>query len=182
MPRRLHSVEELEGLRAACRQADDPARPCLTVCAGSGCSASGAHEVLRALHKALDRSGLQEKVDVKSSGCHGFCEKGPLMIVWPEGVFYNRVAARDAADIVASLSNGRRPVERLLYRDPVSGEQVVHEEDVPFYARQQRILFGNNGKIDPKTIEDYLRVAGYSALARAVSRLTPEDVLESVKH
>ena len=180
MPK-LQSVEELDALRAACLQARDPARLCLTVCAGSGCSASGAHDLLRALRRGLQQQGLQDAVDVRSTGCHGFCEKGPVMIVWPEGVFYNRVAPRDAADIVASVSNGRRPVERLLYADPVSGQRVTREQDVPFYRRQQRILFGNNGRIDPKSINDYLRVGGYTALARVLSEFTPDRVVEVVK-
>ncbi|MFQ5694778.1 MAG: NADH-ubiquinone oxidoreductase-F iron-sulfur binding region domain-containing protein, partial [Terriglobia bacterium] len=180
MPK-LQSVEKLDALRAACLQARDPGRLCLTVCAGSGCSASGAPDLLRALRRGLQQQGLQDAVDVRSTGCHGFCEKGPVMIVWPEGVFYNRVAPRDAADIVASVSNGRRPVERLLYADPVSGQRVTREQDVPFYRRQQRILFGNNGRIDPKSINDYLRVGGYTALARALSEFTPERVVEVVK-
>ncbi|MFQ5662531.1 MAG: NADH-ubiquinone oxidoreductase-F iron-sulfur binding region domain-containing protein [Terriglobia bacterium] len=180
MPK-LQSVEELEALRTACRERRDPQRPCLTLCAGSGCTASGAHDVLRALRRAVERQGLQEAVEVKSTGCHGFCAKGPVMIVWPEGIFYNRVTPPDAADIVASISNGRRPVERLLYRDPVTGERVLREDEVPFYRRQRRILFANNGRIDPKQIEDYLRVGGYTALRRVLAALTPEQVVEGVK-
>jgi NADH:ubiquinone oxidoreductase subunit F (NADH-binding)/(2Fe-2S) ferredoxin/NAD-dependent dihydropyrimidine dehydrogenase PreA subunit len=151
------------------------------VCAGSGCTAAGAQEVLQALRRSLEHQGLEGAVELKSTGCHGFCEKGPLAIVWPEGVFYNHVKAGDAAAIVASASNGRRPVERLLYQDPVSGERVIREEDVPFYRRQQRVLFGNNGRIDPKSIDDYLRVGGYSALGKVLAELTPEQVVEAVK-
>lgn len=180
MPK-LQSAQELEALRAACRQAREPEKRCVAVCAGSGCTASGAQDVLLALGKSLERSDLQGAVDVKSTGCHGFCEKGPVMIVWPEGIFYNRVAARDTTEIVASMVNGQRPVERLLYEDPVSGQRVLREEDVPFYRRQQRVLFGNNGKIDPKSIEDYLRVGGYAALAQALTQLTPEQVVDRVK-
>ena len=180
MPK-LHSVQELNELRTACLAAADSSRPCLTVCAGSGCTAAGANEVLEALRRGLEKRGLEDKVTVKSTGCHGFCEKGPLMIVWPEGVFYNRVAPADAAALIASVSNGRRPVERLLYKDPVSGKTVLREDEVPFYARQQRVLFGNNGRIDPKQIEDYLRVGGYAALAKVVSGLTPEEVIGSVQ-
>ena len=180
MPR-LHSAPELEALRVECLQARDPAKPCLSVCTGTGCTASGAYEVIESLRKSLERSGLQETVGVKKTGCHGFCEKGPLTIVWPEGVFYNSVAARDARDIVASLGNGRRPVERLLYRDPATGEQVLREDEVPFYRRQQRLLFGNNGKIDPKNIKDYLSVGGYSALPRVLSEFSSEQVVEWVK-
>ena len=167
MPR-LMSVEELESFRAELRAARDPKRPCLTVCAGSGCTAAGAHDVLAGLRKMLEKHGLQDAIDLKSTGCHGFCERGPLMIVWPEGTFYNQVVASDASAIVASVSNGHVPVEKLLYRDPVSGKRVIHEEEVPFYARQQRVLFGNNGKIDPKDIKDYLHVGGYAALARVL--------------
>jgi len=179
MPK-LQSAEELEEFRAACREVCHPEKPCIAVCSGSGCTASGAPDVLTSLAKQLQRLGLRDAVDLKSTGCHGFCEKGPVMIVWPEGTFYNRATARDASAIAASLSDGHHPVERLLYQDPVSGERVLREEDVPFYRRQQRILFGNNGKIDPKSIEDYLRVGGYAALARALTQSTPEQVVEWV--
>ncbi|MFI5106071.1 MAG: (2Fe-2S) ferredoxin domain-containing protein, partial [Terriglobales bacterium] len=99
MPR-LNSIEQLETLRADCIAASDAKRPCLTVCAGSGCSAAGAEDLLTALRKAVDKAGMQDKIDVKSTGCHGFCERGPVMLVWPEGTFYNRVTAASAADIV----------------------------------------------------------------------------------
>jgi NADH:ubiquinone oxidoreductase subunit F (NADH-binding)/(2Fe-2S) ferredoxin/NAD-dependent dihydropyrimidine dehydrogenase PreA subunit len=177
---KLQSAKELEEFRATCREVRHPEKPCIAVCSGSGCTASGAPDVLTSLARYLQRFGLQDAVDLKSTGCHGFCEKGPVMIVWPEGTFYNRVTARDASAIVTSLSDGHHPVERLLYQDPVSGERVLREEDVPFYRRQQRVLFGNNGKIDPKSIEDYLRVGGYTALARALTELTPEQVVEWV--
>ncbi len=181
MPTQLRSIAELEAQRALCLKARAAAKPCLSVCTGSGCSATGAHDVIEALRKALERAGLQDAVDVKSTGCHGFCEKGPLTLVWPEGLFYNRVAARDAKDIVASLSNGRRPVERLLYQDPSTGARILREDEVPFYAHQQRILFGNNGKIDPRSIEDYLSVGGYAALAHVLTELAPEQVVDWVK-
>jgi NADH-quinone oxidoreductase subunit F len=176
----LHSVNELEELRTACRSARDPKKPCLTVCAGSGCSASGANEVVAALQKALEKSGMADQIDVRSTGCHGFCERGPVMLVWPEGIFYNKVLPPDAAAIVASVTNGHKPVERLLYEDPVTKQRILHEHEVPFYARQQRILFGNNGQIDPKSLEDYLRVGGYTALAKVVTKFTPEMVVSEV--
>jgi NADH-quinone oxidoreductase subunit F len=179
MPR-LNSVKELETYRAQCLAGSDPNRPCLTVCAGSGCTAAGAEDVLAALRKSLEKHGLQDKIDVKSTGCHGFCEKGPVMIVWPEGTFYNGVGAGNAADIVASVSDGHKPVEKLLYKDPVTGQKVHKEDEVPFYAHQQRVLFGSNGRIDPKNIGDYLRVGGYTALAKVLETQTPEKVVESI--
>jgi len=181
MPK-LESIRDLEQFRDVCLASLDAKKPCLTVCAGSGCTASGAHDVIAGLNKNLEKLGLADKIDVKSTGCHGFCEKGPVMIVWPDGVFYNRVTSRDAAAIVASATNGRVPVEKLLYQDPQTGERVIHENDVPFYARQQRILFGNNGRIDPRQIEDYLRVGGYTALAKVLGNATSgEAIVEEIK-
>ncbi|MBI1738756.1 MAG: NADH-quinone oxidoreductase subunit NuoF [Acidobacteria bacterium] len=181
MPK-LESIRELEQFREGCLAGRDAQKPCLTVCAGSGCTASGAHDVIAGLKKNLEKLGLADKIDVKSTGCHGFCEKGPVMIVWPDGIFYNRVTSRDAAAIVGSATNGRKPVEKLLYQDPQTGERVLHENDVPFYARQQRVLFGNNGRIDPRQIEDYLRVGGYRALAKVLRNKMPgEAIVEEIR-
>jgi NADH-quinone oxidoreductase subunit F len=177
---KLKSPHEVKELRL-CLEASETVRPCISVCAGSGCNASGAQNVLQALHRELDKRGLAGTIDVKSTGCHGFCEKGPVMIVWPEKVFYNGVSQSDAKDIVNSVTNGHKPVEKLLYKDPVTGERVLHEHEVPFYARQQRILFGNNGKIDPKDIRDYIKVGGYSALGKALTDYSREKVVEEVK-
>jgi NADH:ubiquinone oxidoreductase subunit F (NADH-binding)/(2Fe-2S) ferredoxin/NAD-dependent dihydropyrimidine dehydrogenase PreA subunit len=179
MPK-LKSPHEVKELRL-CLEASETTRPCISVCAGSGCKASGAENVLQSLHCELKKRGLQGTIEVKSTGCHGFCERGPVMIVWPEKVFYNGVTQSDAKDIVNSVSNGHKPVERLLYKDPISGQRILHEHDVPFYARQQRILFGNNGKIDPKDIRDYIKVGGYSALGRVLTDFSGEQVVEAVK-
>ncbi|HXZ27212.1 MAG TPA: NADH-quinone oxidoreductase subunit NuoF [Terriglobales bacterium] len=176
----LRSVKELETFRAQCREGHDPQRPCLTVCAGSGCTASGAHEVLAGLRAELAQRGLEGAIDVKSTGCHGFCERGPLMIIWPEGTFYNQVTVHHVREIVASVGNGRQPVEKLLYVDPASGRRVLKEDEVPFYARQQRILFGNNGRIDPKEIRDYLQVGGYQALGGVLSGRSAEEVVGEI--
>ena len=177
---RFQSPRELEARRAQCLRQEDPGKTCLTICAGSGCTASGALDVIASLEKNLREHNLDGKVNFKSTGCHGFCEKGPVMIIWPEGIFYNRVTASDARKIVSSVTNGREPVKNLLYHDPSTGESVLHEEDVPFYRRQKRILFGKNGRIDPKSIDDYLRVGGYAGLARALSELTPAEVTEEI--
>lgn len=179
MPR-MNSIKELEKFRASCMEEVDPNRACLTVCAGSGCTSAGAEDVLSALRKQVEFKGLKDKVDVKSTGCHGFCEKGPVMIVWPEGTFYNKVGIGNVDDLVASVSNGHKPVEKLLYIDPVTGEKVHKEEEVPFYARQTRILFGNNGRIDPKNIHDYLRVGGYKALEKVFNSMNPDSVVETI--
>ncbi len=176
----LLTIEELEAYRQRCVAAADPERIRVTVCAGSGCSAAGAHDVLKNLRAAVSGAGLEAQIEVKSTGCHGFCEKGPVMIIWPEGTFYNQVKPPDAKAIIASLSNGRQPVERLLFKDPQTGQRILRENQVPFYARQMRILFGNNGQIDPKNIEDYLRVGGYGALSKVLSGMQPDQVIEEI--
>jgi len=172
-----HEVKELQ----LCLEASETSRPCISVCAGSGCKASGADNVLASLHREVEKRGLQGTIDIKSTGCHGFCEKGPVMIVWPDKVFYNGVSLSDAKEIVNSVTDKHKPVEKLLYKDPTTGKRVLHENDVPFYAGQQRILFGNNGKIDPKDIRDYIKVGGYAALGKALTDLSPEQVVEEVK-
>jgi NADH-quinone oxidoreductase subunit F len=177
---KLKSPHELQELRL-CLEASETTRPCISVCAGSGCKASGADNVLSALHKELEKRNLAGSIDVKSTGCHGFCEKGPVMIVWPEKVFYNGVSQSDATDIVNSVTNGHAPVEKLLYKDPNTGQRVLHEHEVPFYALQTRILFGNNGKIDPKDLRDYIKVGGYSALCKVLTDFKPEQVVDEVK-
>jgi NADH-quinone oxidoreductase subunit F len=172
-----HEIKELQ----LCLEASETARPCISVCAGSGCKASGADSVLASLHKEVEKRGLEGTVDIKSTGCHGFCEKGPVMIVWPEKVFYNGVSLSDAKDIVNSVTNGHKPVEKLLYKDPSTGNRVLHENDVPFYAGQKRILFGNNGKIDPKDIRDYIKVGGYAALGKVLTGFSCQQVVDEVK-
>src|SRR5581483_5071382 len=177
---KLKSHHDLKEMRL-CLEAFETARPCISVCAGSGCKASGADNVLASLHKELEARGLSGSIDVKSTGCHGFCEKGPVMIVWPEKTFYNGVSQSDAKDIVKSVSNGHKPVEKLLYKDPRTGERIVHEDEVPFYAMQTRILFGNNGKLDPKDIRDYIKVGGYTALSHVLTDFSREQVVAAVK-
>ena len=177
---KLKSHHELKEMRL-CLEASETARPCISVCAGSGCKASGADNVLTSLHKELEKRGLAGSIEVKSTGCHGFCEKGPVMIVWPEKVFYNGVSQSDAKDIVNSVTNGHKPVEKLLYKDLHTGQRIVHEDEVPFYALQTRILFGNNGKLDPKDIRDYIKVGGYTGLSHALTNFTREQVVETVK-
>jgi NADH:ubiquinone oxidoreductase subunit F (NADH-binding)/(2Fe-2S) ferredoxin/NAD-dependent dihydropyrimidine dehydrogenase PreA subunit len=177
---KLKSPHEVKELRL-CLEASETARPTISVCASATCGmASGAEEVYAAFQKELRRVDAVGIIDLKSTGCHGLCEKEPTVMIWPDRVFYNKVGPSDAKNIVASLMNGHKPVEKLLYKGP-DGERIVHEHEIAFYARQQRNLFGNNSRIDPKQIRDYIRIGGYSALARVLSEFSPEQVVEEVK-
>jgi NADH-quinone oxidoreductase subunit F len=153
----------------------------LFVCQGTGCL-SGRSDLIRVrLEEEIKRLGLEERVKVKFSGCHGFCERGPIVDVDPEGIFYTEVKPEDAEDIAASLLPGGKPVERLFYRDPVTGEAIPHYTEVPFYSKQQRLILRGCGHINPEEIEDYLAIGGYQALKTALFEMTPEQVIEEVK-
>jgi NADH:ubiquinone oxidoreductase subunit F (NADH-binding)/(2Fe-2S) ferredoxin/ferredoxin len=180
MPR-INSPAELEEFRKDIMSKRDPKRPCIAVCTGTGCLALGAAKVVAAIKEELKKQGLQGKVDVKEPGCPGFCERGPLIVIHPEEICYLRVQPTDAEEIISQTILAKKIIDRLLYVDPITGEKIVHESEIPFYKNQKRHLLGNNIKIDPKSIVDYLAVGGYSALAKALSQETPEQVVEMVK-
>jgi NADH:ubiquinone oxidoreductase subunit F (NADH-binding)/(2Fe-2S) ferredoxin/ferredoxin len=180
MPR-INSPAELEEFRKDIISKRDPKRPCIAVCTGTGCLALGAAKVVAAFKEELKKQGLQTKVDIKETGCPGFCEKGPLIVIHPEEICYLRVQPSDAEEIVSQTILGKKVIDRLLYVDPLTDEKIVRESEIPFYKNQMRRLIGNNIKIDPKSIDDYLAVGGYSALAKALGQETPEQVVEMVK-
>jgi len=180
MMARINSPTELEELRQEILSQRDPNKPCLTICSGTGCHAYGSEKVNSAFVEEVKRQGLESKVDIRRTGCHGFCERGTLIVIYPEEICYIQVQPEDAAEVVQSIKDGK-VVERLLYTDPVSAKKIVREAEIPFYKNQSRIVFGNNRRIDPKSIEDYLALGGYSALAKALFQMTPEQVLEEVK-
>ncbi len=177
---RLSSPEELAKLQGSIISKRDENKPCITICSGTGCHAFGCEKVTEAFREEVKRLGLEEKVDIRTTGCHGFCERGPLVVIRPRDIFYQRVKAGDAPEIVAETILKDNILDRLLYTDG-SGKKLIHEHEVPFYARQKRFVFGNNGYIDPTLIEDYLAVGGYSALGKVLSETKPEAVIEEIK-
>ena len=117
---------------------------------------------------------------IKTTGCHGFCSRGPLVIIQPQGIFYQKVAPKDCQELVETTLLKNESVERLLYEDPATGEKIVHHGDIPFYKYQQRVVMHNIGMIDPSDIMDTLAVGGYSALAKALKEMTPKAVVSAV--
>lgn len=158
----------------------DPNKLCITLCSGTGCQAYASESVRAAFKEEIDRQGLGDKIDFKATGCHGFCEKGPLVVIYPEGVQYVQIKLQDVGEITSQTAVGKI-VDRLLFLDPMSGEKILHEDDVPFYRHQSRVVFGNNSRIDPKSIEDYIALDGYSALSKVLFEMSPEEVIEQVK-
>lgn len=150
------------------------------LCAGTGCRAAGAMEVAEAIRKEIDAKKLHDMVTLKTTGCHGFCEKGPLCVHLPSGTFYQLLKPSDIKDLLGAALTSGNIVDRLLYTDPMSGKKVIKENDIPFYSNQERIVFGLNGRIDPFELNDYIANDGYLALAKAL-KTDPDDILEEVK-
>jgi len=179
MPR-LNSATDLEGLRQEILAKRDPNKPCVTICSGTGCQAYGSEAVYETFVEEIQRNGLKEKVDIRRTGCHGFCERGTLVVIFPEETCYLRVKPDDVPEIVSKTLIQKEVVDRLLYVDG-DGNKIVHEGEIPFYKHQSRLVFGNNRLIDPRRIDDYIAVGGYAALAKALSEMAPEQVLDEAK-
>lgn len=177
----LKTPVDLEKLRKEILAKRDPNKLCITICSGTGCHAYASEKVSAAFEEEIKKQGLETKVDIRRTGCHGFCEKGPLVVIIPEEICYIQVEPKDVPQIVSQTIIESKVIDRLLYTDPATGEKIVHEYDIPFYKNQTRLVFGNNSKIDPKNIDDYIALGGYSALAKALFGMTPEQVLEEVR-
>ncbi len=138
LKKKVRSVSELENLRQSILRQRDPSRTCISVCAGTGCRASGAEAVVDAFTDEIERQEIQLSVELKETGCHGFCEQGPLLVIRPQKVFYRHVKPEDVPEIISETILNGKIIERLLYVDPITSEKIVHEPDVPFYKRQTR--------------------------------------------
>jgi len=180
MPR-INSAAELEELRKGILSKRDPNRPCIAICAGTSCLALGNDRVIRAFEEEVKKQSLEAKVDIRATGCHGFCEKGPNVVIYPEEISYVQVTPEDVPEIVSQTVIGKKVIDRLVYTDPNTGEKAAHQSEIPFYKNQMRHLMGNNSRIDPKSIDEYLALGGYSALSKSLFEMSPEQVLEEVK-
>ena len=180
MPR-LSSTVELNALREELIACRDEKQATVICCGGTGCQASGCQNVVAAFREELDRCGLSDKVTLRVTGCHGFCEQGPLAVVEPSNTFYRHIKPEDVAEIVEQTVVEGRPVERLLYEDPATGERIKHEAEIPFYAAQDRVLLSQNRELDPCSIDDCIAQGGYQALAKALAQQDPAGLIEEVK-
>lgn len=153
----------------------------IAMCGGTGCQAYGCLAIIEAFAKELERTGLDKTVRLRATGCHGFCEKGPLAVIHPGGIFYQQIKFEDVPEIVEKTMANGEVIERLLYRDPNTKKRIQAEQDVPFYAHQERLVFGRNGSIDPTSISDYVASGGYEALAKVLTTMEPDEVIDCVE-
>ncbi len=177
----IKSPVELEKLRKDVLSKRDPSKPSITLCSGTACHATGSKRVAAAFERELEEQGLKTEVSFRRTGCHGFCEKGPIVVIGPEEICYLEVSPEDVPEIISQTLKEKKILDRLLYVDPTTGVKATHEYDIPFYKNQERIVFGPNRRIDPRSIEDYLAIGGFQALAKALLEMTPENVIDEVK-
>ena len=152
----------------------------IMVCGGTGCTSSGSKKIIEAFNKEIAAAGISEEVKVIQTGCFGLCALGPIVVVYPEGIFYSMVEEKDVKEIVEEHLVKGRPVTRLIYDETVQGETITSLNDTRFYKKQMRIALRNCGRIDPDNIEEYIAYDGYAALGKALTEMTPEEVIKTV--
>ena len=160
---------------------DESNKLCIIVSSGTCGQAKGSSAVVNALQKAIKKHRLEKKVDMKITGCHGFCQVEPIVIIYPENIFYHNVKPEDAEEIISETILDKKILDHLLYIDLETGKKIINEKNVPFYKKQCRNLLKNNVLVDPTKIDDYIEIGGYSALFKVLKDMSPEDVIDVVK-
>ncbi|RKZ31495.1 NADH-quinone oxidoreductase subunit F [bacterium] len=178
--KKIKTLEELKKLAAELRKKAKTSRKTISICNGTGCLALGAAAVTKAMKSEIKKRKLDVSVvAITETGCHGFCERGPLMVIRPRNIFYHNVKPEDVPEIVETTVIKGRVIDRLLYEHPHTKEKITKADDVPFYKLQTRLVFGSNEHIDPTNIDDYIRIGGYSALPKAL-KMGPPGIIENV--
>lgn len=152
----------------------------LLICCGSGCVSAGSLKIKERFHAVLAEKGITSEVNIIETGCMGPCDYGPVIVVYPEGVFYKHVTVEDVEEIVSEHFIKGRPVERLMLQDE---EKVIStKKELPFYQKQIKVALANCGYINPESLDEYIATGGYEALGTALTQMTPQDAIEVVKN
>ncbi|MBU1742426.1 MAG: SLBB domain-containing protein, partial [Proteobacteria bacterium] len=152
----------------------------LHVCVDTACHALGSSEVCRCVEEEVDQRDMGDRVEIKRTGCHGLCERGPVVMIMPDEILYQEIDAADAPDIVTETVQNFNLLGRLLFQDHFTGQRYVYADQIPFYRGQMRRVLAFNGRIDPTSIDDYLAEGGYEGLAKAILEMTPDEVIAEV--
>ena len=179
--KRLRSVAELEKLRARVAHQRDPNRICIVTSVGTCGLARDADGVAQAISRTLSDLGLADTVDFRTTGCQGFCEIEPLVVIYPQRIVYQHVTPIDVPKIISESVVGGKVIKKLLYVDPSTGEKVTREQDIPFYSKQNRLVLDNNRLVDPHSIDDYLAIGGYSAVSKALFDMKPMEIIDEIR-
>jgi NADH:ubiquinone oxidoreductase subunit F (NADH-binding)/(2Fe-2S) ferredoxin len=181
--KKISGPQELAQYRQTLVEGLDPSAPRIRVCCGTGCKAVGSLDVLAALKTAVAAAGVDVKVvpEIKRTGCHGFCSRGPLLTLQPQDLFYQRVKPEDAEEIVRKTVVGGEVIPRFLYKPPGSKETIAKVHDIPFFAKQTKLVLKRVGRIDPFDIRDAIADGAYQGLAKILTEMTPQQVIEEIK-
>ncbi len=179
--RKIKSAADLERAREQIISKQKKYAAVISVCGGTGCQAYGCAKVKRAFQRGLGKEKLRGRVALKYTGCPGFCERGPLVTLYPQNIFYQRVKVEDVPLIISETIQNGRKVEHLLFEDSVDRQKIISSQEIPFYRSQMRLLLKNNDLIDPTQIEDYVAVGGYQSLAKAIYQMNPEQIIKEIK-
>ncbi len=178
--KRLEKKVDLEIMRRDLQTQRKPDQIRVRVCM-TGCRARGADRVVEAFRKLMNKPGIRDRAVLVETGCHGFCARAPVVVVDPAGIFYGEVTPEDVPEIINKTVAKGEIIDRLVYRDPQTGEAIPLAKDIPFYRGQERVVLRNLGIIDPTRIEDYVEKGGYAGIARALSVLSPNAVINELE-
>jgi NADH-quinone oxidoreductase subunit F len=178
---KITSIEALETIRNQVDRHKKSFRLHAMLCGGTACRASDSSRVLQTLIRELAEKNLKHQVEVIETGCNGFCAMGPVMTVLPDNIFYQQLTVEDIPELVDSHFKKGKPVERLMYSDPVTGEVKAHLLEIPFFSHQQWQVLKNKGLINPESIDEYIWQGGYRAVARLLTDMTPDEIITEVK-
>ena len=181
MTKKLSSKQDLEALQKKLTSERKSGKSVIAVCNGTACHPYGCTRVIDVFKQELSKQGLGNKVELRTTGCHGLCEKGPIVVIQPGDIFYQQVKIEDVPEILSETINKNNVIDRLLHTDPTTNNKIMHRHEISFYGKQKRNILGNNTEINPTKIEDYISIGGYTALAKALFEMTPEQIIEEIK-
>jgi len=179
--KKIGSRQDLEALRKELVKERRAERPVISLCNGTACRPYGCLKLTEDFKKELAKQGLEGKVELRVTGCHGLCEKGPIVVIQPGDIFYQQVNSEDVPEILSETITRGKIIDRLLHTDPATGRKVVHRNEIPFYRKQERNILGNNVEINLANIDDYIAIGGYTALAKALLEMTSEQIIDEIK-
>jgi NADH-quinone oxidoreductase subunit F/NADP-reducing hydrogenase subunit HndC len=177
---KLKSIRDLSNLREKLKKEQKTERQTVVVCGGTGCETFGGSDLYKALDEGIKKRGLEKEVVLKKTGCQGFCEKGPLVTLWPTNIFYQKVKESDADKIIDETIGKGNIIQKLLYTDIQTRKKIILHTEVPFYEKQYRLVLRLNGVIDQDSIDEYIAYGGYSALEKVLEDMSPEQVIEEI--
>jgi NADH-quinone oxidoreductase subunit F len=186
MTKTIKTFKDLERIIKRLRTEKLAEKTRITISSGTCGQARGSLEVIEEFQRQVEKHNLQDKVTIKITGCHGFCEVEPDVIIRfgsdsKKSIFYQRLKPEDVEEIVSETVLKRKIINRLLYVNSETEKNITYLEDIPFFKKQNRLLLGNNVLIDPRDINDYLAIGGYTALQKTLSQMSPDEVIETIK-